>query len=655
MSGMNKENIFDNTLNHENEGFQKWFLSAVILLVLLVIITYSGATKNDFVSWDDNDYVVNNNLVRSNGNPDPGEIFRTVVSLNYHPLTILSLSLNDNTCSSCTNGISARPFIINNIIIHALNTILVFFLIYILFGRKLVIAFIVAAIFGVHPMHVESVAWISGRKDVLSSLFFLSGLIYYLMFLKTERRKYYLLLLSFVLFILACLSKATAVVFPVILILINYFFINEEGINHSKALLRAVSPRNILPLIPFFAVSVFFGVMAVQLQSGENFLGVMKFIKDPHDVVNIIAPFTGLQKIQIAAYGFIVYLIKFVIPANQSAFHPYPELSEINEGNFSLYLWFALIAFIILFCLVLFSMKKSRLFMFCFGFYLVTLALVLQFVSVGNAIFAERYTYLPYIGLAIIPSYFISESSGRIKRILLIISAIFIIIMLIFARNQVRVWNSTESLWTQVIERYPDLEMARGARGKYYYMLSSHTENEKEKRALEEKAMADFRVAIMEKSGTAEVYEGMGVILLRRNELKSALQLLNVAIKLNPEKGRTYFNRAIVFDQLNQKEESIRDYESALTFSPEMAFEIFRNRSVLYIETGRYENAISDLDELIRIEGKEFTHYYNRAFSKLMLKDIEGAIEDYKNVLRLNPGDKETLEHLRVLTESLKN
>jgi tetratricopeptide (TPR) repeat protein len=227
--------------------------------------------------------------------------------------------------------------------------------------------------------------------------------------------------------------------------------------------------------------------------------------------------------------------------------------------------------------------------------------------------------------------------------------------MLILARNQVRVWNSTESLWTQVIERYPDLEMARGARGKYYYMLSSHTENEKEKRALEEKAIADFRVAIREKSGTAEVYEGMGVILLGRNELKSALQLLNVAIKLNPEKGRTYFNRAIVFDQLNQKEESIRDYESALTFSPEMAFEIFRNRSVLYIETGRYENAIRDLNELIRIEGKEFTHYYNRAFSKLMLKDIEGAIEDYKNVLRLNPGDKETLEHLRVLTESLKN
>ena len=443
-------------------------------------------------------------------------------------------------------------------------------------------------------MHVESVAWISGRKDVLNSFFLLSGLISWLFFIKERRFKYFWLLFSFVLFILACLSKATAVVFPVILILINYLFTDEENINHGKALLKAISPRNILPLLPFFAVSVFFGLMAVQLQSGENFLGMMKFIKDPHDVVNIVAPFSGLQRIQIAAYGFFVYLVKFVIPANQAAFHPYPELSEINGENFSLLLWLALIAFFILFCLVIFSMKKTRLFMFCFGFYLVTLALVLQFVSVGNAIFAERYTYLPYIGLAIIPAYFISESQGRIKQILLIISALFILIMLILARNQVKVWNSTESLWTQVIERYPDLEMARGARGKYYYMLSAHSENEKDKRALEEKAMTDFRVAI-------------------------------------------------------------RDYESALTFSPDMALEILRNRSVLYIETDRYENAIKDLDELIKIDGKEFTHYYNRAFSKLMLKDIEGAIEDYKSVLRLNPGDKETLEHLRVLTETLKN
>jgi tetratricopeptide (TPR) repeat protein len=208
----------------------------------------------------------------------------------------------------------------------------------------------------------------------------------------------------------------------------------------------------------------------------------------------------------------------------------------------------------------------------------------------------------------------------------------------------------------QVIEKHPNLELARRARGKYYYMLSSHAVNEKEKKILEEKALEDFRVAIKEKTGSAEVYEGMGVILMLRNELKSALQLLNVAVKLNPGKGRTFYNRAIIFDQLNQKEESIRDYESALALSPDMALEILRNRSVLYIETGRYESAIKDIDELIKIDGNNFLHYYNRAFSKLMLKDIDGAITDYRNVLRLNPGDKKnTIEHLWVLMETQKN
>jgi tetratricopeptide (TPR) repeat protein len=653
---MKPENLFDRILNPQDGVVEKWHFTVVVLLVLLVVMTYSGATKNNFVDWDDNDYVINNELVRKNWNPNLKEIFSTVVSLNYHPLTILSLSLNDNSCKDCPNGISAKPFIINNIILHILNTILVFFLIYILFGKKLVLAFIVAAIFGVHPMHVESVAWISGRKDVLNSFFLLSGLISYLMYIKEARYKYFWLLLSFVLFILACLSKATAVVFPVIIILINYLILDDGKDNYEdKILLRIFSPRIILPLLPFFAVSIFFGLMAVSLQNGENFLGMLKFTKDPEDVVNIVGHFSGLQRIQIASYGFFIYVIKFFSPVNQSAFYPYPPLAEINHENFSVLIWISFLAFIVTVFLVIFSMKKARLFMFSFGFYLVTLALVLQFVSVGKAIIAERYTYLPYIGLSIIPAWFISQSPLKTRRWLLFISGAFIIIMILLARNQVKVWHDSESLWTQVIERHPNLELARRARGKYYYMLSSHALNQKEKKILEEKALVDFRVAIKEKTGSADVYEGMGVILQSRNELKTALQLLNVAVKLNPEKGRTYYNRAIIFDQLNQKEEAIRDYQSAITFSPEMALEILRNRSVLYIEAGRFESAIKDLDELIRIEEKDFTHYYNRAFSKLMLKDIDGAIIDYKNVLRLNPSDKETMEHLRVLMESQKN
>lgn len=626
------------------------------ILILLVVFAYSGAIKNNFVGWDDNDYVVNNPLVRNEKGPDLGEIFSTVISLNYHPLTILSLSLNNNTCKDCPNGISAKPFIINNIFLHILNTILVFIFIYSLFRKNFLLAFLVAAVFGVHPMHVESVAWISGRKDVLNSFFFLSGLITYIKYIEADKGKYLWLLFTFILFISASLSKATAVVFPVVLILINYFTIaGESAGSNFRDILKSVSLRRLLPILPFFAVSVLFGLMAVHIQNGENFVGLLQFAKDPEDVVNIVGPFSGIQRIQIAGYGFIVYLIKFFVPINQSPFYPYPALNEFNQGDFSILLWMTLMAVVIMVTMVIFSVRKTRLFLFCFGFYFLTLALTLQLVSVGKAIMAERYTYLPYIGIAIIPAWFITKSSEKTRKILLVVAGLFIVVIIFLTRSQVKTWNNSESLWTQVIDRHPDLELARRARGKYYYMLSSHAGNQKEKTALENKAIADFSIAISAKTVSADVYEGMGVILQSRKEFKSALQFLDVAVKLNPEKGRTYYNRAMVHDQLNQKEKAINDYESAMRLNPDMALEILKNKSVLYIETGKFDKAINDLNELIRIDGSDFTNYYNRAFSKVMLKDYEGAIIDYKIVLLLNPGDKSTMDQLKILQEHQKN
>ena len=655
MSETKTKHLFDRSLTPHDAFSKRWLIGAGILLVFLVILAYSGAIRNNFVSWDDNEYVIKNKLVRPGGDSNLKDIFSTVVSSNYHPLTILSLRLNDNSCSNCPEGISPKPFIVGNILLHALNTILVFILIYFLFSRNLILAFFVAALFAVHPMHVESVAWISGRKDVLSSFFFLSGLISWYKYLNDKSRKYFWLALSFVLFILACLSKATAVVFPVIAILIWYLTAYNEDGNSSKTFLQKIfSSRTLLPLLPFFAVSLFFGFMAVQIQGGENFLGLLKFSKEPDSVINIIAPFSWLQRTQIACYGFFAYLIKFVFPVNQSAFYPYPEVTEMNHGSFPVFLWLSLMAFIITSFLVVFSMKKTKLFVFSVGFYLIMLLLVLQFLSVGKAIMAERYTYLPYIGISIIPAWFISQTPGRFRKWLLIFAGFFILVMLLLTRKQVNVWYSSETLWSQAIENNPDQELAWRARGKYYYGKSSRAVDPTERKILENKALSDFKVAISHKTASADVYEGMGVILQTRNEFKTALQLLNMAVRLNPKSGRTYYNRAIIFDLMNQKEEAIRDYDTALELDSKEALQIIRNRSVLYLETAKYEKALKDYDELIRLDQSNFSHYYNRAFSKVMLKDYDGAIADYEIVLKFNPGDKQTLEQIKVLIENKK-
>ena len=624
-----------------------------LLIIILVLTTYWGASKNGFVDWDDNEYVENNNLVRNPGETNISDFFSTVVSLNYHPLTMLSMRLNDNKCKTCPNGISAKPFIEGNITLHVLNSILVLLLIFSLSGKNITVAFLVAAIFGVHPMHVESVVWVSERKDVLYSFFFLSGLLAYLKYLDERKGKYLWLIFSFILFVLSCLSKATAVVFPVVLVILNFWINNKEARRTIKSTLYELAePKKLLLLLPFFAVSLFFGIMTIKIQSGHNFLGMLKFFKDPNDVINIVGPVSILQHFQIGSYGFFTYIVKFFLPLNLSPFYPYPSLEEFDKGTFSVTLWVASLAFILTLFLVIWSLRKTKLYFFSLGFYFITIVLVLQFMSVGTAVIAERYSYLPYIGLAFLPATLIANTSARIRNALLIISGCFIILLMFLSRQQIKVWFDSETLWSQVIERHPHLELGRRARGKYYYMLSSQASTAAEKKKLEEKAMADFTLAVKAGTKEADVYEGTGVILEGRGDLKNALVFLNKAISIDPKKGRTYYNRAMVLDGLGRKEDAIKDYSVALIYQTDLTIEILSNRAVLFMETEKFREAISDLDYLISEDGNNFMYYYNRAFAKLKLNDIEGAIADYRKVLQLNPGDKETAQQLQILIDS---
>jgi hypothetical protein len=630
----------------------KFFL-AVILLIILVLITYNGTSSNDFVAWDDSEYVVENPLVRNPGEFRVKDLFSTVVSSNYHPLTILSLRINNNVCNTCPNGISAKPFIKTNITLHLLNSVLVLVLIFILSTRNLLISFLVAAVFAVHPMHVESVAWISERKDVLYAFFFLAGMISYMKFLNEEKRKYLWLLFTFLLFVFSCLSKAVAVVFPVVLILLNFWKSYSEGGKPIQNVIKnSVSGKKLLLLLPFFIISVIIGIVATRIQNGENVFGLLTFSKSPGDVVNTIGHFSSFQRFQIAGYGFIVYILKFFIPINLSPLYPYPSMQELSQGSFAVTLNITLVATVIIAFLVILSIRKTRLYAFSMGFYFVTIVLVLQFISVGFAIISERYSYLPYVGLSLIPATLVGKSSKAKRTILVIISVCFLIMLMVLSKRQIAVWKSTETLWSTVIEKHPKNAVARRGRGKYYYLMSSRVKNETEKKKLEDKALTDLTEAIRAGTKEALVYEGAGVIYQTRGDMANALSMLNKSVSLDPRKGRAYYNRAMIFDKLNEKEKAINDYNLALIYSPEMALEILSNRSVLFLETGKYSEAKIDLDYLISLDNKNFMYYSNRAFSKLQLKDIEGAIEDYRAVLKIIPNDEITMKQLKFLIDS---
>ena len=230
------------------------YIIVAVILVLLTYISFSPSLKNEFTNWDDPTYVTENPMVMSD-KTQWKEIFSQPVSLNYHPLTMLTLAWNYQSADKEGGKLNAKVFHVWNVWLHVFNTLLVFYFIWLLSGRQLLTAAFTAAVFGVHPMHVESVSWVSERKDVLYTFFFLLSCISYLLYL--DKKKILYLVLCFVLFALSCLSKAMAVVLPVVLLAIDYF----KG--------RKWDIKLLFEKIPFLLLALYIGVKAYQIQSTD--------------------------------------------------------------------------------------------------------------------------------------------------------------------------------------------------------------------------------------------------------------------------------------------------------------------------------------------------------------------------------------------------
>jgi len=280
--------------------FSKLALIAGIIL-LITCFCYIPSLRNEFLKyWDDQAYVTNNDLIKDLSANSIKRIFKEDAGLyaNYHPLTTLSLALNYH------EGVTSFPFHLTNLFLHLLNTFLVFVFIYLLSGKKALVAALTALWFGIHPMHVESVAWISERKDLLYTLFYLFSLICYWQYVKKDLAlKFYFL--AFTLFAFSVLSKAMAVSLPIVLLFLDYWM----G--------RKFSLRLLLEKLPFVALSIVLGLYAVSIQTEGGATQSISF------------PF--INKVLHAGFGFTMYIVKLFVPTGLSAFYPYPY-PLVNSG-----------------------------------------------------------------------------------------------------------------------------------------------------------------------------------------------------------------------------------------------------------------------------------------------------------------------------------
>jgi hypothetical protein len=366
--------------------------------------------SNGFTNWDDDKYITGNPLIKG---PDWNAIFTEASASNYHPFTMLSLAFNYTI-----SGADPFSYHLVNWLLHILNTALVFFFIYKISGKKNYVAAFASLIFGLHPMHVESVAWVSERKDVLYTFFFLLALLQYWRFLEIGKRSN--IIFCFVFFILSLLSKPAAVILPVVLLLLDYW----KG--------RSFKWKMLVEKIPFFIMSFVFGFITVKVQTAD---AIVSF-----DIYPLWSRFF------FACYTIMIYTVRFFVPYPLSAFHPYPSVDALG-----LSVWLSPI-FIIALAVLLWLKRKDRLLVFSLLFFIVNLLLVAQFVSVGLTIVSERYTYVPYIGLSFLTGmwlekYLITSSNMFIKAVPFGIAIVFGIIS--FQRT--KVWKDGDTLWADVI------------------------------------------------------------------------------------------------------------------------------------------------------------------------------------------------------------
>ncbi len=291
-------------------------INYILLLIVLCIGVYLPLFRNGFINLDDPQYILENPDIQSLNIDNIKRLFTSTYVGNYQPVSMLTYLFEYSL-----SGANSKVFHITNLLFHLFNTLLVYIIFVRLVNNKN-IAFITAALFCIHPLHVESVAWAAARKDVVYTFFFLASAWFYLKYM-SERKKQHLIF-SLLLFILSILSKAQAVVLPMVLLLFDYL---------QK---RPINKKTILEKIPFFVLSFIFGALAIYIQKKSG-------------AVQDFAYFPVLTRVLFSCYGMMGYFYKLLLPINLSCFYPYPETNDAINTNwvYAAPLVLAIIGFII--------------------------------------------------------------------------------------------------------------------------------------------------------------------------------------------------------------------------------------------------------------------------------------------------------------------
>jgi len=573
-----------------------------LFLGACAILSYLPALNLGFVNWDDNIYVYENSSILSPNSRFVQWAFTTFRCGNWHPMTWLTLGLDRFLWGTGPMGFHAT-----NIVLHGVNTALVTILAFLLIAAAenivhreglenglsdrgmMTAAAVTGILFGFHPIHVESVAWVSERKDVLCAFFFLTGIATYLKYVEDQcaditeislfrRRSFRLYILTLVFFVLGLLSKPMAVTFPVVLLLLDWYPLDRLKYERISELMREK--------LPFFALSIAFSVVTIVAQ------------KSMGDVIPL-SELSLSRRLFNGTRAFVLYLYKMLVPINLSPFYSYHKDVSLLSVNYIIPLLAA--AGLAVSCVVLVMSRKGRSWTAAWSYYLITLLPVLGFVQVGNQSMADRYTYLPSFGPFLLAGLGLAlvferkkasaegSSSDRYKT--LIIMGFLVLSLSYLTVRQTGVWKDSFTLWDYVIDKDPD--------------------------------------------SAGKVYNNRGIIYLEQNRPEEALRDFNKALASSPFIMKWYCNRASAYRLLGRYDKALADLTTVVTKVPNnITGYVYRGNT--YLLMGQYDEAISDFSKAIALQPNSAFVYFNRGSAYRLKKLYNQAIDDFSKVISLD-------------------
>ncbi len=616
---------------------------AIVLLIMITLAPYWQVRNHEFVNYDDDDYVTHNSHIRSGWTWEGlSWALRSKLHGHWHPVTWLS---HMTDCQFF--GVNPAGHHLSSLFIHIVNTLLLFLILKRMTGALMRSAF-VAALFAIHPAHVESVAWVADRKDILSTLFWMLAMWAYLHYVDRPRFRRYLLVVAA--FVLGMMAKPMVVTLPLVLLVMDYWPLgrlqfwpskkngrpkNQELLNPGE---QRVSARRLVGeklLLLVFAGGFIFATMSARHQTFSRENAERQYEGGKLPAVLELLPEKHQMALPIVNYA--TYIRKMLWPYDLAT--PYPKPDKLRS-------WPIGGALLLMVCISFLVVWRGRRYPYLpvgWLWYLVTFLPVIGVVKMGPQMIADRYTYLPFIGLFIIIAWGVPDllAGWRYRRLLLGISGgLLLLCLTVCAWLQVGYWKSSKTLFQHVVNVTTDNWLAHNNLG---------ASLEKEGRL--EEAAHQYSEALRAAPEIEEISVNVGIICMRQGKVDEALEHFSRAIRNKPKFPEAHINMGTALATQGRNDEALEHYSEALRLSPDSLI-AHKNLGMLLAKQGKVDEAMGHYSEMLRIRPDYAEAHFHLGVALAGQGRADEAISHFSEALRIEPDYAEAHNNLGVILEA---